>query len=41
MQIVRGCDTKRNVLVYLIDSNKIIKGRPNKLDLNRPSYAMG
>jgi CreA protein len=28
MQIVRGCDAKRNVLVYLAYSDKIIEGSP-------------
>ena len=28
LQIVRGCDTKRNVLVYLVYSDKLIEGSP-------------
>ena len=28
MQIVRGCDTKRNVLVYMVYTDKIIDGSP-------------
>ncbi|MDX2159361.1 MAG: CreA family protein [Hyphomicrobiaceae bacterium] len=28
MRIVRGCDTKRNVLVYLVYSDKLIEGSP-------------
>jgi len=28
MQIVRGCDTKRNVLVYMVYSDKIVEGSP-------------
>lgn len=28
MQIVRGCDTKRNVLVYMAYSDKLIEGSP-------------
>ncbi len=28
MQIVRGCDPKRNVLVYLVYTDKIIEGSP-------------
>ena len=28
MQIVRGCDKTRNVLVYMIYSDKIIEGSP-------------
>jgi CreA protein len=26
MQIVRGCDAKRNVLVYMVYSDKLIEG---------------
>src|SRR5262249_34087405 len=28
MQIVRGCDSKRNVLVYMVYSDKLIEGSP-------------
>lgn len=28
LQIVRGCDSKRNVLVYLVYSDKLIEGSP-------------
>ena len=28
MQIVRGCDEKRNVLVYLIYTDKLVDGSP-------------
>jgi CreA protein len=28
MQIVRGCDPKRNVLVYMVYSDKLIEGSP-------------
>ena len=28
MQVVRGCDTKRNVLVYVVYSDKLIDGSP-------------
>ena len=28
MQIVRGCDTKRNILVYMTYSDKLIEGSP-------------
>lgn len=28
MQIVRGCDTKRNVLIYLVYSDKLVDGSP-------------
>ena len=28
MQIVRGCDTKRNTLVYMVYSDKLIEGSP-------------
>ena len=33
MQIVRGCDTKRNVLVYMVYSDKIIDGSPKNSTL--------
>ena len=28
MQVVRGCDAKRNVLVYVVYSDKLIDGSP-------------
>ena len=28
MQIVRGCDAKRNVLVYMVYSDKLVEGSP-------------
>jgi CreA protein len=28
MQIVRGCDAKRNVLVYMAYTDKLIEGSP-------------
>lgn len=28
MQIVRGCDTKRNTLVYMVYSDKLVEGSP-------------
>lgn len=28
MQIVRGCDSKRNVLVYMVYSDKLVEGSP-------------
>ena len=28
MQIVRGCDTKRNTLIYMVNSDKVIQGSP-------------
>ena len=28
MQIVRGCDARRNVLVYMVYSDKLIEGSP-------------
>jgi CreA protein len=35
MQIVRGCDTKRNVLVYMVYSDRIIEGSPK---IRRPRF---
>jgi CreA protein len=29
MQIVRGCDVQRNVLVYMVYSDRLIEGSPN------------
>jgi hypothetical protein len=34
MQIVRGCDTKRNVLVYMVYSDRIIEGSPKNSTSN-------
>jgi CreA protein len=28
MQIVRGCDTKRNTLVYIVYTDRVIEGSP-------------
>jgi CreA protein len=28
MQIVRGCDAKRNVLIYMAYSDKLVEGSP-------------
>jgi CreA protein len=28
MQIVRGCDVKRNILIYMTYSDKLIEGSP-------------
>jgi CreA protein len=28
MSIVRGCDVKRNVLVYMVYSDKLVEGSP-------------
>jgi CreA protein len=36
MQIVRGCDTKRNVLVYMVYSDKLIEGLPKNSTLSVP-----
>ena len=34
MQIVRGCDVKRNVLVCMVYSDKLIEGSPKKAALS-------
>lgn len=34
MQIVRGCDVKRNVLVYMVYSDRIIEGSPKNSTSN-------
>ena len=41
MQIVRGCDEKRNVLVYLVYSDKLIEGSPKNSTLDRATHALG
>jgi CreA protein len=41
MQIVRGCDEKRNVLVYMVYSDKLIEGSSKKLNLERANHALG
>jgi CreA protein len=41
MQIVRGCDTKRNVLVYLSYSDRIIEGSPQNSTSTVPIMPWG
>ncbi|WP_350333728.1 CreA family protein [Coralliovum pocilloporae] len=41
MQIVRGCDTTRNVLVYLSYSDKIIEGSPKNSTSTVPIIPWG
>jgi CreA protein len=41
MQIVRGCDTKRNVLVYMVYSDKIIEGSPKNSTSTVPVMPWG
>lgn len=41
MQIVRGCDTKRNVLVYLVYSDKLIEGSPKNSTSTVPLMPWG
>jgi len=41
MQIVRGCDVKRNVLVYLVYSDKIIEGSPKNSTSSVPIMPWG
>jgi len=41
MQIVRGCDTKRNVLVYLSYSDKLIEGSPRNSTSTVPIMPWG
>jgi CreA protein len=41
MQIVRGCDTKRNVLVYLAYTDKIIEGSPQNSNSSVPIMPWG
>jgi CreA protein len=41
MQIVRGCDTKRNVLVYVVYSDKLIEGSPKNSTSSVPVMPWG
>ena len=41
MQIVRGCDTKRNVLVYLVYTDKLIEGSPKNSTSTVPIMPWG
>jgi CreA protein len=41
MQIVRGCDPKRNVLVYLVYTDKIIEGSPENSTSSVPISPWG
>lgn len=41
MQIVRGCDSKRNVLVYLSYSDKLIEGSPKNSTSTVPIMPWG
>ena len=41
MQIVRGCDAKRNVLVYLVYSDRVIEGSPKNSTSSVPLAPWG
>ncbi|MDH3579892.1 MAG: CreA family protein [Hyphomicrobiales bacterium] len=41
MQIVRGCDPKRNVLVYLVYSDRVIQGSPQNSTSTVPIMPWG
>ncbi len=41
MQIVRGCDAKRNVLVYIVYTDKIIEGSPENSTSSVPIAPWG
>jgi CreA protein len=41
MQIVRGCDSKRNVLVYMVYSDKLIEGSPKNSTSSVPISPWG
>ena len=41
MQIVRGCDAKRNVLVYLVYTDKLIEGSPQNSTSSVPISPWG
>jgi CreA protein len=41
MQIVRGCDAKRNVLVYMVYSDRLIEGSPKNSTSTVPIMPWG
>lgn len=41
MQIVRGCDVKRNVLVYMVYSDQVIEGSPKNSTSSVPIMPWG
>jgi CreA protein len=41
MQIVRGCDAKRNVLVYMVYSDKLVDGSPKNSTSSVPIMPWG
>jgi CreA protein len=41
MRIVRGCDIKRNVLVYMVYSDKLIEGSPKNSTSTVPLMPWG
>lgn len=41
MQIVRGCDVKRNVLVYMVYSDKLVEGSPQSSTASVPITPWG
>src|SRR5215467_11028378 len=41
MQIVRGCDSKRNVLVYMVYSDRLIEGSPKNSTSSVPLMPWG
>ena len=41
MQIVRGCDAKRNTLVYMVYSDKLIEGSPKNSTSTVPIMPWG
>ncbi|MBM3608918.1 MAG: hypothetical protein FJX29_10795 [Alphaproteobacteria bacterium] len=41
MQIVRGCDTKRNALVYMVYSDRLIEGSPKNSTSSVPIMPWG
>jgi CreA protein len=41
MQIVRGCDTKRNVLIYMVYTDKLVEGSPKNSTSSVPIQPWG
>ena len=41
MQIVRGCDAKRNILIYMVYTDKLVDGSPKNSTSSVPIQPWG
>ena len=41
MQIVRGCDAKRNILIYMVYTDKLVDGSPKNATSSVPIQPWG